>query len=356
MKDAFWVGPLTVFVMAGTFFAGGGHDGLTAWQWVSVVLAGAACLALLLSRSRPRTALLLTASLVGVYFACGFQDGPVYLPFFLGAYVVARAAPVRQWVPWVVGPLALVLAGMAVRAVTTGLGWWQPLGQSIGVTAIAATAATIGSLVRSRQQTAAERAARTATEEKLRMAQDLHDGVGHGLAVIAMQAGVALHVLDRDPAAARRALEAIRDVSRESLDGLRVELSRLSGAAPRTPERGLADLAVLADRVRAAGLRVSLSGTDLDVSDEAAHATYLIVQEALTNVLRHADAHAVEVRVGRTRDTATVSVVDDGVGAGEPGDGMGISGMRSRAAALGGSLVARPRTGGGFEVLAEVPL
>ena len=259
MKDALWVGPLTLFVMLGTFFSNGGHDGLTAWEWVSVPLAGLAALSLLLARSAPTLAVMLTGLFAGVFLACGFEDGPIYLPVFIGSFAVGRSAAVRRWVPWFAGSMALVLLGMAIRAVTTDLGWWQPLGQSIGVTAVAATAASVGSLISSRQQTEHERLARVATEEQLRMAQDLHDGVGHGLAVIAMQAGVALHVLEKDPAAARQSLEAIRETSRESLDSLRAELSRLSGAAPRTPRRGLADLDVLVERVGAA------AGLDVDV-------------------------------------------------------------------------------------------
>ena len=99
------------------------------------------------------------------------------------------------------------------------------------------------------------------------MAQDLHDGVGHGLAVIAMQAGVALHVLDRDPAKARASLEAIRDTSRESLEALRSELAVMSGGAPRRPASGLAELPALLDRVRAAGLRVEVAGMPGEVSE-----------------------------------------------------------------------------------------
>ena len=257
--DALWVVPLTLFVMLGTRFSAGGHDGLTAWEWFSVPIAGLAALSLLLARSAPTLAVMLTGLFAGLFLACGFEDGPIYLPVFIGSYSVGRSAAVRRWVPWFAGSIALVLLGMAIRAVTTDLGWWQPLGQSIGVTAVAATAASVGSLISSRQQTEHERLARVATEEQLRMAQDLHDGVGHGLAVIAMQAGVALHVLEKDPASARQSLEAIRETSRESLDSLRAELSRLSGAAPRTPRRGLADLDVLVERVSVA------AGLDVDV-------------------------------------------------------------------------------------------
>src|SRR3989337_33072 len=122
MKDALWVGPLTVFVMLGTFFtqiAKGGHEGLVAWQLVSCLLAGLAGLSLLLARSSPKPAVLLTGLLVGVYFACGFEDGPIYLPVFFAAYAAARSASVRRWVPWVAGSMGLVLLGMAVRTLTT---------------------------------------------------------------------------------------------------------------------------------------------------------------------------------------------------------------------------------------------
>ena len=219
----------------------------------------------------------------------------------------------RRWVPWFAGSIALVLLGMAIRAVTTDLGWWQPLGQSIGVTAVAATAASVGSLISSRQQTEHERLARVATEEQLRMAQDLHDGVGHGLAVIAMQAGVALHVLEKDPASARQSLEAIRETSRESLDSLRAELSRLSGAAPRTPRRGLADLDVLVERVSvAAGLDVDVrrssdprrSSLSRPLEPAVDAAAYAIVQESLTNVLRHASARNIVVEIDEADDAA----------------------------------------------------
>ena len=190
MRDALWVGPLAAFVAVGTFFAGGGHDGFTPWEWVSVVIAVAASLSLLLGRSAPGAGVLLPGLLAGAYLACGFADGPIYLPFLLGAFATARRVPVRRWVPWFAASVLALVAGMAVRAATTDLGWWQPLGQSIGVTALGVAAATVGSLVRARRQEEAQRVARAATEEQLRMARDLHDGVGHGLAVIAMQAGV----------------------------------------------------------------------------------------------------------------------------------------------------------------------
>jgi signal transduction histidine kinase len=187
------------------------------------------------------------------------------------------------------------------------------------------------------------------------MAQDLHDGVGHGLAVIAMQAGVALHVLDRDPAKARASLEAIRDTSWESLEALRSELAVMSGSASRRPTAGLAELPALLDRVRAAGLRVEVSGDPGEVSDPVAEVSYVVVQEALTNVLRHAAATSATVEWTRGVDRVVLAVRDDGRGGAVQDEGMGISGMRARVAGLGGSLRAGPAAGGGFEIVAELP-
>jgi signal transduction histidine kinase len=192
------------------------------------------------------------------------------------------------------------------------------------------------------------------------MAQDLHDGVGHGLAVIAMQAGVALHVLDQDPAAARRSLEAIRDTSKESLDALRAELVRLSpmsGPAPRAPRNGLADLEVLAMRIQAGGVAVDLEVEPVEVPAQVGEAGYAVAQEALTNVLRHAHAATARVRVGLDAGALEISVIDDGRGLVEPsGAGMGITGMRSRVEALGGTLETGPAAERGFRVRALIPL
>lgn len=194
------------------------------------------------------------------------------------------------------------------------------------------------------------------------MAQDLHDGVGHGLAVIAMQAGVALHVLDTDPGGVRRSLEAIRDTSRESLDLLRSELVRLApitgSAAPRTPRSRLRDLDVLAARVRAGGLPVTLDVPPGTATEAAEEVGYAVVQEALTNALRHADAAAVHVSARRAGSDLEITVTDDGRGV-PPGrsiDGMGVSGMRSRVETLGGTLEAGPAPGRGFRVRALIPL
>jgi len=170
-----------------------------------------------------------------------------------------------------------------------------------------------------------------------------------------------VQVLDRDPEAARRSLEAIRDTSTEALDALRAELSTLSGSVPRTPRPGLADLPGLAERVRATGLAVDVrrSGPAPAVPPAVDEAAYAIVQEALTNVLRHAGARRVAVDIDAA-EALRLTVTDDGRGpdplAAGAGEGMGLRGMHERAEALGGRCSTGPGADGGFAVAVELPL
>jgi signal transduction histidine kinase len=331
------------------------------------LLVVAAVLPLLWRGTRPELTVMLTGAAVAVYFGATFADGPVYLSVFLSIFALASRRPLRDWLPYAGTALVAIVVGQVVREARVDQN--STLG-SIGWTtwfiAVSAAAAAVGMAVRNRRETRAEQVRRTATEERLRMAQDLHDGVGHGLAVIAMQAGVALHVLDRDPEAARHSLEAIRDTSRESLDALRAELVRLSPTegtpAPRRPRNGLADLDVLATRVRAGGIQVALDvdpavSTTGDLPIEVDAAAYVVVQEALTNVLRHANASSARVVVRRSATALEITVIDDGQETSPAtGEGMGIPGMRSRVEALGGRLEAGPAPERGFRVHAVVPV
>jgi signal transduction histidine kinase len=350
-----WLLPVLFVVTAGSIAVNRteGHRGV-------VVLAVAAAL-VLFAIDRYPWAVAVNGLLVGGYLALGAENGPIFVTVIAATFLVALVRPLQVWLPLVLLDGALVWAGLVVRGVRTdepGLALWQ----SFAVGAAGAAAAAIATSLRARGDARAERAERTATEERLRMAQDLHDGVGHGLAVIAMQAGVALHVLDRDPAKARASLEAIRETSRESLEALRSELAVMSGGAPRRPAPGLADLPALLDRVRAAGLPVDVAGDPDDVApvaDEGAgrvgEVAYFVVQEALTNVLRHAGASRASVGWTRGVDRLVLTVRDDGRGGAVQDEGMGISGMRARVERLGGSLRTGPVAGGGFEVVAELP-
>jgi signal transduction histidine kinase len=347
LRAHWWVLVLLAVTLAGTF--GRWHEHPEAGAGV---LAGAAVLTLLARRQRPELTWLGNATAVTLYFALGYPDGPIYLSIFAAAYALTSRWPPRRWWPYAAAAVPIVVA-MASRWSDLSVG---TVGRLTWFVAVLAAAAAVGAAMRTRLETRREQARRTATEERLRMAQDLHDGVGHGLAVIAMQAGVALHVLERDPARARDSLLAIRETSRESLEALRAELSRLStdpGGAQRSVHNGLADLPVLVNRVRAGGLDVDLRSTDPAASGAAGAAAYLVVQEALTNVLRHSGASSARVEVTESPGHLVVSVVDDGQG-GQVHEGLGIGSMRSRVEGLGGTLTVG-RSDHGFEVRAQIP-
>ena len=365
LRRDWWVLVVLVISVLGTVMRGA-HDSYQQPSAWGGVLAFLAVVPLFWRDRRPELTVVGTAAAVTAYFVWTptLPDGPIYLSVFFSTYALAARRQVREWLPYVGTALVVLVVAQLVREslddTTSVLGTTARL---IWFTMVDTAAAALAVALRSRRETHTEQVRRAATEERLRMAQDLHDGVGHGLAVIAMQAGVALHVLDRDPAAARRSLEAIRATSQESLDALRAELVRLSPSsdepAPRAPRNGLADLEVLADRVRAAGVQVRLGVDAGSVPPDVDATGYVVVQEALTNVLRHAGASVADVTVRRTHETVELVVSDDGRATAppaDPGPGLGIPGMRGRVEALGGTLDAGPLPGGGFEVRAVLPL
>ncbi|MFD6140251.1 sensor histidine kinase [Promicromonospora sp. NPDC060271] len=207
------------------------------------------------------------------------------------------------------------------------------------------------------EQRVEEEARRRATEERLRIAREVHDVLGHHLSLINVQASAALH--RPDPDRSEQALTAIKQASKETLRELRTTLGvlRQDGAAPTVPAPGIADLGDLVAAAEAAGLRVRTElGEAGKLSAEVDLAAYRIVQEALTNVARHAAASSAVVRVrsGPAAGDVLVEIEDDGTRTpGEPG--TGILGMAERARALGGSLETGPRPDGGFRVSARLP-
>jgi signal transduction histidine kinase len=255
--------------------------------------------------------------------------------------------------------------------------FWPDLVRTV---AILAVAAVIGDATRNQrayivevemraaeaERTREEEAARRVDEERLRIARELHDVTAHSLSIVAVQSGVALHVLQTDPEAARAALTAIRATSRDSLQELRGMLGILrnsgdaTGEAPLAPSPGLARLDDVVRPLRDAGLDVHVAGEPFDVALPAIvdSSAYRIVQEALTNVLRHADSKTVHVSIERRDESLCIEIVDDGAvsGAGRAAEGHGIAGMRERALALGGTFSAGPRAEGGWRVAAELPI
>jgi signal transduction histidine kinase len=206
-----------------------------------------------------------------------------------------------------------------------------------------------------------EKARRAVADERLRIAQELHDVVAHSMGVIAVQAGVGAHVIDRDPAEAKRALEAIAGTSRSTLTEIRRLLGVLrdDGAGEYQPAPGLADLDRLVADLGAAGLPVTVAfeGASEGIPQGVDLTAYRIVQEALTNVLKHAGPAHARVTVDYRPGAIHLVVSDDGRGVnGTPTDGgHGLLGMRERVGVYGGSLQTGPQTGGGFRVVADLP-
>jgi signal transduction histidine kinase len=214
--------------------------------------------------------------------------------------------------------------------------------------------------------------ARTArVEERSRIARELHDVVAHHVSVMTVQAGAARRIMDRDPASAREAIETIEQVGRSALSEmrrivgvLRTDRDLAASAAELTPQPGTQDLAGLVEQIRETGLavRLEVDGQERRLSTGVDLAVYRLVQEALTNSLKHAGPNArAWVRLRYSDKSLTLEVADDGRGASEadcsaPGPGHGLVGMRERVALYGGELRVGPRAGGGFEVRARFPL
>ncbi len=351
--------PLLVVCLGGTHAAGDTQSSTP--HPYAYALAGIAALTLLLRRRAPRAGLSVAALATVAYLLLDQPYGPILFVGPAWAWCLAAVLPLRRAVPWVVAAGAVVVAAAGPRQLA-GNGWGGLLIWTAGTAGVlaAGTATGFALSARQRSETAArqEIARRAVSEERLAMAQDVHDGIGHSLAVIAMQAGVAAHVLDRDPDRARELLATVVATSREALDGLRADLERLrtpASAAARRPGPGLADLPVLLDRMRDGGLQLDVTlPADAAVPPEVGAAAYRIVQESLTNVLRHAGTGAASVRI-ELDGALRVEVADGGTAVPAGPGGTGIAGMRRRAESVGGRLTAGPRDGGGFLVRAELP-
>lgn len=333
------------------------------WGYALIV---AACLPLLLRSSRPRAAALVSVPLAAVYYPLGFPDGCVMLCAIVMLYTLVRWG--NRTFGWVLGLcLFLGLNGWEIGVA----GGMRP--EAVGVIGWVLVLLCTAEIVRRRAEfrraeeerlteaarSREEELLRRAADERLRLARDVHDTVAHNISLINVQAGTALYLVGDQPERAAQALETIKHTSKETLVELRTMLDvlRAGEAAPRAPVPGAADLEDLADGARGAGVdvRVEVEGPDdgalpLGV-DTALHR---ITQEALTNVVRHSGASRAQVRVTHRPGGVRLEVVDDGRGGtAEPGNG--ITGMSERASLVGGTVDARPRAGGGFQVRAWLP-
>ena len=307
------------------------------------------------------------------YELLGYPGGPIWVALIV-AFGTALIAGHR------IAAYVSLLAGYVGFLWLTALATGQPAPSAwvaVGLAAWLLFLLAVSELIRNRralaqagrqrlieeQRSRYEAAQRQASEERLGIARDLHDVVAHSLSLINVQAGVALELMEQKPEQVRTALTAIKHTSRDALVDVQSALDSLrrpGEEAPRAPAPGLRDVEELVRRAEATGLVVDVHVTEAPsaLPRGVDAAGYRIVQEALTNVVRHADATRVSVRIGEEDGDLVIDVEDDG--AGRPGvsggGGSGIRGMTERAAALGGQLTAGRRPGRGFGVRARLPL
>jgi signal transduction histidine kinase len=391
-----------------------------AWP-LAVFLVFTAVIAVALRRRQPSLMLgvLLAGSLV-ITVLTGPADGALsyFLPVAYVLYLVAATYERRRAAVRVLAAVFATLVADAVLMSLTGGGYFLR-GGLVPVALCVIIAWFTGYIVRQRRQYAVrlqdEAASKAVAEERLRIARELHDVVAHSMSVIAVQAGYGQYVIDTQPADARNALGAIQATSREALDEMRRMLGALRQAdqaawpddaapagqagsaasgSPATarvpgqrggdaecaslfPAPGLADLDRLLSRTASAGVRVDMTccGQPRELPASIDLSAYRIVQEALTNVVKHAQTSSCQVLIGYGRDELILEVTDNGaglpamagVGAVSPGPdgagagglaagGHGIIGMRERVMLLGGEFSAGPRPGYGFQVVAHIPL
>jgi signal transduction histidine kinase len=359
---------LSVFLTVGTYFASQGQHDRRPFDAGAIALLIVAAGALAWRRRHPVAVLGVVFGATLIYLVLGYAAGPIWLALII-AYLTAVVGG-----HWRAAAVAAVL-GFAIFPWLDYLLRDQPGPSLVGMTGLAAWLLVLlgaAEAVRIRRERAAaaarireEEALRRAGEERLRIARELHDALGHHLSLISMQSGVALHLNTELPEQARSSLAAIKQASKEALAELRsvLDILRQDGEpASRTPTWSLARLEDLVSQAAAAGLVVQTE-TDGEVRSlpfAVDVAAFRIVQEALTNVGRHAGPATATVRVSYGDQELSVQVDDDGRGpsahASAAGSGGGIVGMRERAAALGGELQAGPRPGGGFRVRARLPL
>nr|WP_239126685.1 sensor histidine kinase [Asanoa siamensis] len=322
----------------------------------------AAAAVLIVRRRWPVTTLGVVAGLTAAYLIVGYPYGPILISFAVSIYTVARELPLSRAV-WFGGVAFVLLALHAFFPfhdfTNTKFGGLLPAAAFVAVPfAIGVTVKVSREAV---QRARADEARRIADDERLRVAQEVHDVVGHGLAAINMQAEIALHLLPRKPSEAEAALTRISRSSKEALDELRVTLAVLRQRGDRAPAPGLGQVPALRDRLAESGLPVTLSvtGSAVELPLAVDLAAYRVVQESLTNVLRHAGTAAATVAITHLPSSVVVEVTDTGRGGVVPvgSPGHGLEGMRERVTALGGTLSAGPLTAGrGWRVRAELPV
>jgi signal transduction histidine kinase len=331
---------------------------------LSIALIGP--IALIAARRAPGPVVaIVTAAATADVLISGDQPGPPYIALaFAILSAIVRGARIWAWVSVAAGWLITIAGAVLLRLDIPPA---SVAGTTLGILIVMG----IGEAIRSRREriseyrrTAAQRKQSEVQAERVRIARELHDVLAHSLSQINVQAGVGLHLMDKQPERAAAALASIKEVSKTALDEVRSVLGVLrsedgaDASAPLVPEPDLSRLPGLAASVTEQGVRVELENSLTTPPPAAAQlAIYRIVQESLTNVVRHARATRATVSISEADGAYRVRVEDDGTGAAAPGTvGRGITGMRERTELLGGHLTAGTSKGGGFLVTATIPI
>ena len=333
----------------------------------ALILVAVAGLALIWRRRAPVAVLAVSIAAVSVYSLLGLVNGAALIAPVLALYSVAGHVSIRRAFLAAFVTLAILMTVTAAR---------NPFGHISGggfdiIPFMVAAALFAGIAVANRnayvasiRDRAEQDARRRLDEERLRIARELHDVVAHTMATINVQAGVAAHVLPTHPEAAAESLQAIKTASKEGLRELRAILNVLrqaDDADPTQPAPGTAQLEDLIAGARRAGLETTfaVAGDPVPLPAAVDLAAYRIIQESLTNTIRHAGPATAAVSLGYQNDELRIDVTD--TGRGQPviagnGGGHGLAGMRERAATVGGTVEAGPGPAGGFRVAARLPL
>lgn len=358
------------FVVGSALLAGASTLGPPGY---GLLVAGAA--ALMVRRKHPVAALAGTVIPAFAYDLLNYPGGLCTIAVGVALFSVADAGHRRAGISAIVA----VVGGFLAIGVVLGRGHVVDLITALWFGGWLVASLVLGETTRSRrayleeveqraleaERSREDEAHRRAREERIRIARELHDVLAHRISMISVQSGIGAHLLDRDPDQARSALIAVNQASREALQELRATLGLLrqaDGPEPRSPAPGLAQLEHVMASTAAAGVdvRLGVSGQPRDLPTGIDLAAYRIIQESLTNVIRHSRAATARIAIAYSRTDVVIEIEDDGRGVDEherPAvGGNGLLGMRERAAALGGDLDAGWGSGGGFRVRARLPL
>ncbi len=313
---------------------------------ITIVVLAAAVVVI---RSRwPLVCLALTTTCLAVFLGLSYPYGPIFIPFFIALFTVASTRQFAVSVP----ASALAFLPLTVHLFTHPSALPGFLGL-IPATAWVVVPFALGSVVRLSRESRERDLDRRLSEERLRIAQEVHDAVGHGLAAIKMRADVALHVIAKNPGEAEKALRAISLSSTEALGDIRSAVELIRGDRSPGELPGLRRLDTLVTRIRDAGVAVSVRVTgSLDLPEDVDAAAFRVVQESLTNVLKHAPRRRADVSIARTSAGVSIAVESPCGGSGFA-PGYGITGMRERVQSLGGAFSAEVQDGR-FVVKAEL--